>query len=105
MLWVLKRTVSMVLWVLKRTVSMRRSFEHPKHVKLIGKKIFTILHSNILFILSYIFTHKIMNLFTFSPNMKNGEGNLISLLLQLTEDLWTKAALLSMVKTFLFSLW
>ena len=74
-------------------------------LKLIGKKIFTTLRPIILFSYSCMFTHKIMNLFTFSPNMKNGEGNLISLLLQLTEDLWTKAALLSMVKTFLFSLW
>ena len=39
-----------MLWVLKRTVSMS-SFEHPKHMlKLMGKKIFTILRSKILFI-------------------------------------------------------
>ena len=37
-----------ILWVLKRTVSF---FEHPKHMlKLIGKKIFTILRSKTLFI-------------------------------------------------------
>ena len=37
-----------MLWVLKRTVSMRR---HPKHMlKLMGKKISTILHLNFLFI-------------------------------------------------------
>ena len=36
-----------MLWVLKRTISMRRFFEDPKHMlKLMGKKIFTILHSD-----------------------------------------------------------
>ena len=40
-----------MLWVLKRTVSMDSSFEHPKHMlKLMGKRIFTILCSKILFI-------------------------------------------------------
>ena len=40
-----------MLWVLKRTVSMRRFFWAPKtYVKLMGKKIFTILISKILFI-------------------------------------------------------
>ena len=39
-----------MLWVPKRTVSMT-PFEHPKHMlKLIGKKIFTILRSKIFFI-------------------------------------------------------
>ena len=43
-----------MLWVLKRTISVRRFFEHPKHaLKLMSKKIFTILHSKFLFILSY----------------------------------------------------
>ena len=33
-----------MLWILKRTVSMRGSFEHPEHMlKIMGKKIFTIL--------------------------------------------------------------
>ena len=37
-----------MLWVLKRTASMRRSVEHPKQMfKLMGKKIFTILCSNL----------------------------------------------------------
>ena len=73
MLWVLKRTSQLdssfehpqhmfivsqqkpMLWVLKRTVSMRRdgSFEHPKHMlKPMGKKIFMVLRSEILFILT-----------------------------------------------------
>ena len=44
-----------MLWVLKRTVSMRRFFEHPKHMlKLMGKKIFTILRSKIVFISTYV---------------------------------------------------
>ena len=39
-----------MLWALKRTVSMRRSYEQPKHMlKQMGKKIFTILRSKILF--------------------------------------------------------
>ena len=43
-----------MLWVLKRTFSMRPSFEHPEHMlKLMGKKIFTILSWNILFIKTY----------------------------------------------------
>ena len=35
-----------MLWVLKRTVSMIRFVEHPKHIlELRNKEIFTILHS------------------------------------------------------------
>ena len=40
-----------MLWVLKRTDSMRRPFEHSKGMlKLMGKKIFAILPSKIMFI-------------------------------------------------------
>ena len=40
-----------MLWVLKRNVSMRLFFERPKHMlKLMGKKIFTLYRSEILFI-------------------------------------------------------
>ena len=36
-----------MLWVLERTMSMRRFLEHPQHLlKLIGKKIMTILNKN-----------------------------------------------------------
>ena len=38
----------------KKTSQWDGSFEHPKHIlKLLGKKIFTILRSNILFIYTY----------------------------------------------------
>ena len=43
-----------MLWVSKEPSQWDGSFEHPKHMlKLIGKKIFTILHSNTLFIYTY----------------------------------------------------
>ena len=42
---------------------------------------------------------------TFSPKTNSGEGKVCSLLEQFTEDLWIKAALPSVVKTFRFSLW
>ena len=46
-----------MLWVLKRTVSMRHSFGHPKQMsKLMDKKIFSILHSNLLVYLA-VTTH------------------------------------------------
>ena len=55
-----------MLWVLKRTVSLRRSshwdgsFEHPKYMlKLIGKKIFTIVRSKILFIQTISFVSQV----------------------------------------------
>ena len=45
-----------MLWVLKRTVSMRRFFKHPKHMlKMMGKKIITILHAKILLNWTYVY--------------------------------------------------
>ena len=39
------------LWVLKRTISMKLFSEHPKRMlKQMGKKIFTILRSKVLFV-------------------------------------------------------
>ena len=52
-----------MFWVLKRTVSIS-SFEHPKHmVKLIGKKMITILHSKGLINLTYGFTSFLFSVF------------------------------------------
>ena len=52
-----------MLWVLKRTVSMRRFFEHPEQMlKLMDKKIFTILHSNILSILIYLYNNFLISI-------------------------------------------
>ena len=52
-----------MLWVPKRTVSMS-PFEHPKHMlKLIGKKIFTVLRSKNLFISKPVMSaHILLNL-------------------------------------------
>ena len=47
-----------MLWVLKRTVSMS-SFEHPKHmIKLMGKRIITILRLHFLNGIFFIFQDK-----------------------------------------------
>ena len=42
---------------------------------------------------------------TFSPKTKYGDGNLGSLLMMFTDDLWMRATFPSAVRTFLFSLW